>query len=286
LRLVAFGILWFFITLSVESSLIPIPMVIAEYRVYLPSVGFFLAVVAGAMLLVNRIATYGANAMRYALCALLILVFILASATYARNTLWADKVSLWEDVVKKNPNSPRGYNNLGLAYSEKGMYEKAIAAYEYCIAMYPSYRTAYVNLGVAYAVTGRINAAVTIFLKAVAMDPDNTIAYTNLGRAYLESGRSLEAVESYRKAIELNPNNSSAFHGLATAYVRLNLLDDALATYTRLMALSPNHPEAYRNRGTIYATKGDFNQAGEDFRKACSLGDGQSCEFLKDRRFR
>ncbi len=46
-RLIGFGILWFFITLSVESSIIPIPMVIDEYRVYLPSVGFFLALVAG-----------------------------------------------------------------------------------------------------------------------------------------------------------------------------------------------------------------------------------------------
>ena len=301
LRLVAFGILWFFITLSVESSIIPIPMVINEYRVYLPSVGFFLAVVAGAVLLVNSIAMHRAkpagqtekdnepivsNTMRSALCALLIIVFSLASVTYARNTLWADKVSLWTDVVRKSPGSPRGYNNLGLAYSEKGLYEKAIAAYEYCTALYPSYRTAYVNLGVAYAVTGRINAAVAIFLKAVAMDPNNSIAYTNLGRAYLESGRSVEAVESYRKAIGLNPNNSSAFHGLGTAYVRLNLFDDALATYTRLIALSPNHPEAYRNRGIVYASKGDFNGAGADFRKACSLGDGQSCEFLKDRRFR
>ena len=36
LRLIAFGILWFFVTLSVESSIIPIPMIICEYRVYLP----------------------------------------------------------------------------------------------------------------------------------------------------------------------------------------------------------------------------------------------------------
>ena len=39
-RIVSFGILWFFIALSVESSLIPIGHVIAEYRLYLASVGF------------------------------------------------------------------------------------------------------------------------------------------------------------------------------------------------------------------------------------------------------
>jgi hypothetical protein len=39
-RLISFAILWFFITLSVESSIIPIRDVIFEHRVYLPSVGF------------------------------------------------------------------------------------------------------------------------------------------------------------------------------------------------------------------------------------------------------
>ncbi|HWR58589.1 MAG TPA: hypothetical protein VN328_06845, partial [Thermodesulfovibrionales bacterium] len=42
-RLIAFGIFWFFITLFVESSVIPIADVIFEHRLYLPSVGFFIA---------------------------------------------------------------------------------------------------------------------------------------------------------------------------------------------------------------------------------------------------
>jgi hypothetical protein len=51
-RLISFGIFWFFITLSVESSIIPIRDVIFEHRVYLPSVGFviFLTVVIYQMM--------------------------------------------------------------------------------------------------------------------------------------------------------------------------------------------------------------------------------------------
>ena len=42
-RLIAFGIFWFFLTLSVESSIIPISQnVIFEHRTYLPGFGFFL----------------------------------------------------------------------------------------------------------------------------------------------------------------------------------------------------------------------------------------------------
>jgi hypothetical protein len=43
---ISFGVLWFFITLSVESSVIPIKDVIAEHRVYLPSIGIFAAFTA------------------------------------------------------------------------------------------------------------------------------------------------------------------------------------------------------------------------------------------------
>jgi len=48
LRLVSFGIIWFFVTLLVESSIIPIRDVIVEHRIYLPSIGFFIVVVSFA----------------------------------------------------------------------------------------------------------------------------------------------------------------------------------------------------------------------------------------------
>jgi len=43
-RLVSFGIIWFFVTLSVTSSFIVIYDVIFEHRLYLPSVGFAIVI--------------------------------------------------------------------------------------------------------------------------------------------------------------------------------------------------------------------------------------------------
>ena len=299
-RLIAFGILWFFITLSIESSVIPLAMVIDEYRVYLPSVGFFLAVVAGAVLLVNSIAMHRAkrigqseknngssvrNAMRYALCAMLILVFALASATYARNTLWADKVSLWEDVVRKNPNSPKVYNNLGIAYFEKGHYEKAIGMYQQAISLSPGNFFAYSNLGVAYAVTGRTDMAIESFSRAIALDPNSGVVHSNLGHALRKQGRFIEAVEVYLKAVILNPYSGTAFYGLGSAYAALGRLEDAFAAFRRSIELSPNNPEAYRERGIVYAKKGEGRNALADFQKACALGSREGCEYLRSGRF-
>ena len=55
-RLIAFGIFWFFVTLSVESSIIPIQDVIYEHRLYLPSVGFFMAIMSGIVFIYVRLA--------------------------------------------------------------------------------------------------------------------------------------------------------------------------------------------------------------------------------------
>ena len=46
-RFISFGIFWFFLTLAVESSIIPISDLMFEHRTYLPSFGFFLLITAG-----------------------------------------------------------------------------------------------------------------------------------------------------------------------------------------------------------------------------------------------
>ena len=295
-RLVAFGILWFFITLSVESSLIPVAMLIDEYRVYLPSVGFLLAIVTGAVLLVNRIAAHRArrigqsekdngsgagNSMLYALCILLIFTLVLASATYARNALWKDKISLWGDVVSKSPKFPLGYNNLGIAYYEKGLYEKAIGVYGRAIALFPVYLDSYLNMGVAYSALGRTDMAIETYTKALAMYPKNGTLYFNLAHAYAMSGRPAMAVENYLKVIQLDPFSSMVYQDLGTIYAKLGRFDDSIAAYTRFVELRPNDPEAYRGRGIVYEVKGDLSKARADFQAACSLGSKESCGYLE-----
>lgn len=56
-RLISFGIFWFFITLSVESSIIPIRDVIFEHRVYLPSVGFVIFLTVAIYQMMEQINT-------------------------------------------------------------------------------------------------------------------------------------------------------------------------------------------------------------------------------------
>ena len=94
-RIISFGIFWFFLTLSIESSFIPIKDVIFEHRTYLPSFGFFLILSSGIYVLLWN---------KYKHIAIIIFVIIISSnsyLTYERNKVWKDDLTLWSDVVSK-----------------------------------------------------------------------------------------------------------------------------------------------------------------------------------------
>src|SRR5574341_136502 len=158
LRLGAFGIFWFFITLSVESSVIPIQDVIFEHRLYLPLFGF--AVLA-------------------------------TTATFAIANRWQDEIALWSDVVKKSPGKPRGYSSLGLAYANACQLDTALDLFDNAISLHKTlqksrdeaYRVV-VNKGLVYFTKKDFDRAITEYNKAVLFAPELAPAYNNRGIVY------------------------------------------------------------------------------------------------------
>ncbi len=185
-RLIALGIVWFFLTLAVESSVIPIVDVMFEHRVYLPSAGFFIAVAtamvwAGQGLLRGRTRGIAAAAAG-------ILVLVLAGASAARNEVWHDDVALWSDVVAKSPRSARARLNLGKALVEQGQVAAAIPHYLQGLEIAPANPRIRNNLGVALYKVGRVDDAIVQLEAAVALQPGYAEAHNNLGIAFGKKG--------------------------------------------------------------------------------------------------
>jgi len=262
MRLIGFGILWFFITQSVESSIIPIPIVIDEYRVYLPSVGFFLAVVAGAVLLMHRAKRIGQsekdygsrvrNSMLYALCSLLILVCVLTAATYVRNTVWKDKVSLWADIVRKSPYLPPAYENLGLSLEEAGRKEEALEQFRKAAQIDPAYPTPHMNLGYTLEAMGRLDEAIVEYQTVLRLDPQNWQARLNLGSAYGKKGLLDKAIEELQAALKINPNSAAVFNNLADAYRQKGDIENEIESYLKVLQIAPDYAGAHYNIGRAY----------------------------------
>jgi hypothetical protein len=186
LRLVAFGLVWFFITISVESSIEPLPQVIDEYRMYLPLAGIMTAAAASLFLLKARVRSRktGAAVILFGVC----LTILLSTAAYTRNSVWRTKIGLWEDTVAKSPRKANPHINLGVAYHLAGKLDKAIQQYQSALRLEQFRKEPYFYLCDAYARKNQTDAAISYCQIALSIDPHNIQSHYNLGCMYLNKG--------------------------------------------------------------------------------------------------
>jgi hypothetical protein len=121
--LVSVGVLWFFITLSVESSIFSINGVITEHRLYLPSVGMMLAFTASLSFIFD---SAGKRFNREWLknrgvwTVVFVIVVVFSVAGHMRNKVWGDEFTFWRDEANKSPNRSNVHINLGNVYNRTG----------------------------------------------------------------------------------------------------------------------------------------------------------------------
>jgi tetratricopeptide (TPR) repeat protein len=133
------------------------------------------------------------------------IVFILTYglATYQRNFVWRDNLSLWSDIVKKSPFKARAYDYLGLAYQKAGDLDNAILQYRKSLSLNPFYADVHNNIGIAYFEKGLVDNAISHFKHAIEINPYHADAHYNLGIAYGKKGLIDKAYEEMRRGIEL-----------------------------------------------------------------------------------
>ncbi len=268
----SFGIFWFFITLSIESSIIPIKDVIFEHRLYLPAVGAVMAFSSAVLYgLEHWKSRRGTDTIVTAYVFIFIIVVLLSFATYQRNWTWRDEITLWMDVVAKSPLKARGYNNLAFAYDNQGRIDKAVEEYKTAVKLKPDYVDAHNNLGLAYDKQGRIEEAMEEYKAAIRLKPDNVNAYNNLGLAYVNQGRIEEAVEEYKTAIRLKPDYLKAHNNLGIAYDKQGRVEEAVEEYKTAIRLKPDTANAYNNLGIAYDKQGRVDEAVEEYKTAIRL---------------
>lgn len=304
-RLIAFGIFWFFITLSVESSVIPIVDVIFEHRVYLPSIGVFIAAATAVFTLSGKRSGMSRHVSKKTVLAFSLLIMALSVAAFGRNATWKDEIVLWHDVVSKSPHKARGYNNLGVAYADKGEPDKAIEYFELSVSTDPYHYDAYVNRGIyyqkkgdtdraiedlnralfmdsnsyklynarglIYGTKGEYDKAVKDFTRSLSINPYFQEAYNNRGVSYEKMGQYEKAINDYNRAISINPNYAEAHFNLGNAYYKNASFDRAIAEYTLTIGANPSFADAYNNRGFVYYKQGNYDRAIADCNKAVAL---------------
>jgi protein O-mannosyl-transferase len=245
-RLISFGIFWFFLTMSVESSIIPISQnVIFEHRTYLPGFGFFLAFTSAFFYFFKE------RYLKIAVIIVLMITSINTVLTYQRNKIWKNEYTLWADCVKKSPDKARVHVAFGLALLNEGKIDEAIDHYK----------------------------------QAIRITPDYSLPFNNLGNAYVKSGQYQHAIEDYNEAIRLKPDYAEAYNNRGTSYDNLGQYQRAIEDFNKAINLKQDYAKAYNNRGVAYLSQGNNELGCPDAQKACALGNCKALEWAKGKGF-
>ncbi len=263
-RIISFGIIWVFVTLLPESSIIPISDVIFEHRMYLPMAGFSMAFVAGIYCLMKNVS------LRVMIAGFVVILLMFALLTYNRNNIWSSALTLWDDTVKKSPGKARPYFYRGNALMEAGKIEKAIKDYSAAIEINPNHQFAFNNRGKAYFELGNYEKAYNDLTTDIKINPGEWIGYFNKGKVYDAIGQYNNAVEEFKKSASIKPR-AETYYYIGFSYAKMGKDIDAIEYFTKAIEMEPLNEVAYYNRGISYANQGKNQNAIKDFSKAIEI---------------
>ena len=249
-----------FIAIAATANLLlPIGTIKAERLLYLPSVGFCIAIgLVCARLELRRPLRIAAGVVVVAA------LLLLGLRTFIRNADWRSELALWSATAQTAPQNFRAQSLLGSLYLQAGSAEAAIEANRCALAIDPASEATLLNLGVSLVQAGRVAEAIQLYERATVDHPESASFRLNLGLAYAARGDILSAADNFRAAIKINPANAIGHLNLGLALSQMGNKEEALQSYRRATELKPDYAEAWNALGALslkLGRKADARQA-------------------------
>lgn len=287
---IAFGILYYLLTISIVSNLVVvIGTVMAERLLYMPSLGFTLVL---SLLLARLfdsspqqedvsglIPFLKANEKMF--LAMGVILALYSFKTIDRSSVWKDNLGLLQSGVRDAPNSAYvhylyGNEIMKIAASvaetdsvkRDSLYEEAVAAYKKAIEINPSYPYYYSALGVTYNKKKSPQEAWKYYDLALQLDPRHYQAYQGKGVIAFTQGKFREAAGFFTESLKWNPYDAIALRNAGSCYLQLHEFDRAIRFYEQSLNYDPYSPEVLHYLGIAYQQKGNSAMANKYFEKA------------------
>lgn len=274
-RVAAFGVLWFFLHLSVTSSVVPLRDLLAEHRLYLPSLGLLLALGVALDRLLERRALWARPGVVAAVAA--VSWAAPALALHLRNAAWESPRALFEDCVAKSPWNPRAWLSYGHALAAEGRLDEAEQAYQRALPLAagdPGMTGQLIrNLAHGYLGQGRIDEAERLLAGAIATGAQDADLLANLAVVKLHRGQFDEADRLARRSVAITPERPEGWNVLGEVALHDGRPVEALERFQEAMRLDPG-PELRRfNVGKALAAAGRRTEACELWRTVSAAGE-------------
>jgi tetratricopeptide (TPR) repeat protein len=271
-RTLAFGLGWFLITIFPVLQWLPVgASMLADRMTYVAYVGPFFALAMGADAWIRKPGAPRA-AVTAAAAIALALLFVRSAGQIAT---WKDSETLWSNVIRLYPESPRPRTSRGNARGQAGRIDDAMADFQAALRLGSRRGEVYDGLGNAYGSKGNLDSALVMFDRALAVDSTLTRTYYNRAIVHLRLGQPREALADLDRTLALAPIQAPFLHfPRANAYLALGRYAEAEAEFGRAIDAGQMVTDALTNRGICRLRENDAAGARADFEAALRLDPG------------
>ena len=181
-------------------------------------------------------------------------------------------------IIELNPNDGAAYFLRGnFAFFAKQT-DEAIQDLIKSLELVSEHKETYNVLGLAYSEKGEFERAIKVYDKVINLAPKVSLYYSHRGNMYSQLGDLDKALADYNKAVELSSKDDYSYSSRAILYFKQGDFDKALADLNKAIELEPDHWRNYYIRGNFYLQQGKKAKADADFQKAMELKESEEKE--------
>lgn len=176
----------------------------------------------------------------------LLIIGVLGAMSFARNSIYLNHVTLWDDITKRSPQKRRAHENYGQALST------AAAATE------------------NEAERRRLlDKALKEFQTVKALPDDGSVPardlYREIGVVYYRLERYGDAIAAWRDGLKDSPYDPSLLNNLSVVMMQQARYDEAAHYAEAALSAAPSMPQALNTMGQVYMIKHDYKKAEKYF---------------------
>jgi tetratricopeptide (TPR) repeat protein len=199
------------------------------------------------------------------------ILLLLCYATWHQGKAYKNNLTLFSDVIEKNPTSWLSYTNRAMEYMDLGKYDLALVDMEKALDIHPNKSDAFSNRAQLRQLGGDYQGALEDFTRAIKLAPWRFDALLNRSDLYLLLEQYDLALHDCNEALRLKKDYVNGYLQRARIYGLLQDNGKRLEDFTKVLQLDPKNLEASAERGLTYYRMGQFDRAINDFTRALNI---------------
>ena len=168
-------------------------------------------------------------------------------------------IKFYNSAIKVKPTFAKAYNNLGIAYLRRRLYDLAIAQYNKAILFDPKLSAPHSNLGNVYYLLGDYDKAIENLKRAIKLKKKNPYSRYALGLVYYYKKDYPKAIKEFHTAIKLEAEYAEPHNLLGMIYFQQGRYAAAIVEVQKALKIDPDLSQAKSNLKKYQAKYNNLN---------------------------